>query len=84
MLGLATPVLLGLYLVAKRIVFAYKRDHAAAQREAMDAARPARPALLASVSPVHAVTAGPAITMTGLALVAMYLLNTYVLYLYGE
>jgi cation:H+ antiporter len=62
--------------------------------------------LLASVSPVHAVTAGSAITMTGLALVglffkprsrllravswvslglvAMYLLNTYVLYLYGE
>lgn len=73
--------------MAKRIVFAYKRDHAAAQREAMDAARPARPArpaLLASVSPVHAVTAGSAITMTGLALVAMYLLNTYVLYLYGE
>ena len=81
MLGLATPVLLGLYLVAKRIVFAYKRDHAAAQRDAMDAARPA---LLASVSPVHAVTAGSAITMTGLALAAMYLLNTYVLYLYGE
>ena len=81
MLGLTTPVFLGLYLVAKRIVFAYKRDHAAAQRDAMDAARPA---LLASVSQVHAVTAGPAITMTGLALVAMYLLNTYVLYLYGE
>lgn len=62
--------------------------------------------LLAHVSPVHAVTAGSAITMTGLAmvglffkpgsrvlravgwislgLVAMYLLNTYVLYLYGE
>jgi cation:H+ antiporter len=62
--------------------------------------------LLANVSPVHAVTAGTAITMTGLAmvglffkpgsrvlravgwvslgLVAMYLLNTYVLYLYGE
>jgi len=62
--------------------------------------------LLASVSPVHAVTAGSAITMTGLALVglffkptgrvlrfiswvslglaAMYLLNIYVLYLYGE
>lgn len=77
MLGLTTPVLLGLYLVAKRIVFAYERDRAAAQRDAMDAAR-------ASVSPVHAVTAGPAITMTGLALVAMYLLNTYVLYLYGE
>jgi cation:H+ antiporter len=63
-------------------------------------------ALLASVSPVHAVTAGSAITMTGLAmvglffkpggrvmravswislgLVAMYLLNTYVLFLHGE
>lgn len=62
--------------------------------------------LLASVSPVHAVTAASAITMTGLALVGlffkprgrvlqamswvslglvtMYLLNTYVLYLYGE
>ena len=62
--------------------------------------------LLASVSPVHAVTAGSAITMTGLALVglffkptgrvlrfiswvslglaAMYWLNIYVLYLYGE
>lgn len=62
--------------------------------------------LLASVSQVHAVTAGSAITMTGIALVglffkptgrvlramswvslglvAMYLLNTYVLYLYGE
>jgi len=62
--------------------------------------------LLASVSPVHAVTAASAITMTGLTLVglffrpssrvlravgwislglmAMYLLNTYVLYLYGE
>jgi cation:H+ antiporter len=58
------------------------------------------------VSPVHAVTAGSAITMTGLAmvglffkpggrvmravswislgLVAMYLLNTYVLFLHGE
>jgi cation:H+ antiporter len=63
-------------------------------------------ALLASVSPVHAVTAGSAITMTGLAMVglffrpigramrtvswislgmvAIYLLNTYVLFLYGE
>jgi cation:H+ antiporter len=62
--------------------------------------------LLANVSPVHAVTAASAITMTGLAtvglffrpgsrvlravgwislgLLAMYLLNTYVLYLYGE
>ncbi len=62
--------------------------------------------LLAEVSPVHAVTVGSAITMTGLAmvgllfkaggrvlrvvswislgLVAMYLLNTYVLYLHGE
>lgn len=62
--------------------------------------------LLAAVSPVHAVTAGSAITMTGLAMVglffkpggrvlrsiswislglmAMYLLNTYVLYLHGE
>ena len=62
--------------------------------------------LLASVSPVHAVTAGSAITMTGLAMVglffkptgrvmravswislgllAMYLLNTYLLYLYGD
>jgi len=62
--------------------------------------------LLASVSPAHAVTAGSAITMTGIALVglffkptgrvlramswvslglvAMYLLNTYVLFLYGE
>lgn len=62
--------------------------------------------LLSSVSPVHAVTAGSAITMTGLAmvglffkpesrvlravgwvsmgLIALYLLNTYVLYLYGE
>lgn len=62
--------------------------------------------LLAAVSPVHAVTVGSAITMTGLAmvglffrpggrvlravgwvslgLVAMYLLNTYVLYLCGE
>jgi hypothetical protein len=62
--------------------------------------------LLASVSAVHAVTAGSAITMTGLAMVglffkprgrvmrtvswislgmvAIYLLNTYVLFLYGE
>jgi cation:H+ antiporter len=62
--------------------------------------------LLAEVSAVHAVTAASAITMTGLAMVglffkpvgrvlraiswvslglmAMYLLNTYVLYLYGE
>lgn len=62
--------------------------------------------LLAAVSPVHAVTAGSAITMTGLAMVglffkpggrvlrsiswislglmAMYLLNTYVLFLHGE
>lgn len=62
--------------------------------------------LLASVSPVHAVTAGSAITMTGLAMVglffkptgrvmravswislgllAMYLLNTYLIYLYGD
>ena len=62
--------------------------------------------LLASVSTVHAVTAGSAITMTGLAMVglffkpdsrvlravgwvslglmALYLLNTYVLFLYGE
>lgn len=62
--------------------------------------------LLVDVSMVHAVTAGSAIIMTGLAtiglffkpssrvlravgwvslgLVAMYLLNTYVLYLYGE
>jgi cation:H+ antiporter len=63
-------------------------------------------ALLADASPVHAVTAGSAITMTGLAmvglffkpgsrvlravgwvslgLVAVYLLNTYVLYLHGD
>lgn len=63
-------------------------------------------ALLAAVSPVHSVTVGSAITMTGLAmvglffrpggrvlraiswvslgLIAMYLLNTYVLYLHGE
>ncbi|MBK1685649.1 sodium:calcium antiporter [Rhodoferax fermentans] len=62
--------------------------------------------LLANVSPVHAVTAASAITMTGLALVGlffkpggrvlramswislglvcMYLLNTYVLFLFGE
>lgn len=62
--------------------------------------------LLASVSPVHAVTASSAITMTGLAmvglffkpsgrvlrvfswvslgLVAMYLLNNYVLFLHGD
>jgi cation:H+ antiporter len=62
--------------------------------------------LLANVSPVHAVTVGSAITMTGLAMVglffkpgsrvlravgwislglmAMYLINTYVLYLHGE
>ena len=62
--------------------------------------------LLAEVSAVHAVTAASALTMTGLAMVglffkpggrvlraiswvslglaAMYLLNTYVLYLYGE
>jgi len=62
--------------------------------------------LLADVSMVHAVTAGSAIIMTGLAmiglffkpvsrvlravgwvslgLVAMYMLNTYVLYLYGD
>lgn len=63
-------------------------------------------ALLANVSPVHAVTVGSAITMTGLAMVglffkpgsrvlravgwvslglmAMYLLNTYILFLHGE
>lgn len=63
-------------------------------------------ALLASVSALHAVTAGSAITMTGLAMVglffrpsgrvlravgwvslgllAMYLINTYVLYLHGD
>jgi len=62
--------------------------------------------LLADVSPMHAVTAASAITMTGLALVglffkpagrvlramswvslglmSMYLLNTYVLFLFGE
>lgn len=196
--GFTAPVLLGLYLVAMRTVFAYERDHAVAQVDAVDACMPTlrtviirfitaasvvagagvwlpfvatdladvmgwnksfvgslfvalatslpelavtlsavrigaldmaignllgsnlfnvaiiavddifyRPgALLAAVSPVHAVTAGSAITMTGLALVglffkptgrvlrfmswislglaAMYLLNTYVLYLYGE
>lgn len=196
--GLATPVLLVLYLVAMRTVFAYERDHAAAVSESLDETLPPlrravmrfalaagvvagagvwlpfvatdlasamawnksfvgslfvamatslpelavtlsalrmgaldmaignllgsnlfnvviiaiddlfyHPGvLLASVSPVHAVTAGSAITMTGLALVglffkprgrvlrvmswvslglvAMYLLNTYVLYLYGE
>lgn len=196
--GLTTPVLLALYLVAMRSVFAYERDHAALERVEVDAALPAlhtavvrfaiaacvvagagiwlpfvatdlanamgwnksfvgslfvalatslpelavtlsalrmgaldmaignllgsnlfnvaiiavddlfyRPGvLLASVSPVHAVTAGSAITMTGLAmvglffkpggrimravswislgLVAMYLLNTYMLFLYGE
>lgn len=63
-------------------------------------------ALLAATSQVHAVTAGSALTMTGLAmvglffkpvsrvlglvgwvslgLIVMYVLNTYVLYLYGE
>lgn len=196
--SLTTPVLLTLYLIAMRTVFAYERDHAALETVALDAALPAmrtavirfalaacvvagagiwlpfvatdlanvmawnksfvgslfvamatslpelavtlsalrmgaldmaignllgsnlfnvaiiavddlfyRPgALLASVSPVHAVTAGSAITMTGLAIVglffrpsgrvmraiswvslglaAMYLLNTYVLYLHGE
>lgn len=196
--GLTTPVLLALYLVAMRTVFAYERDHAAQETVELDAALPAlraavirfafaacvvagagiwlpfvatdlanamgwnksfvgslfvalatsmpelavtlsalrmgaldmaignllgsnlfnvaiiavddmfyRPgALLASVSPLHAVTAGSAITMTGLAmvglffkptgrimraiswislgLVAMYLLNTYVLFLHGE
>lgn len=194
--GFATPVLLGLYLVAMRTVFAYERDHAVALVDAQDDDLPTlraavihftvaacvvagagvwlpfvatdlavvmgwntafvgslfvalatslpelavslsalrlgaldmaignllgsnlfnvviiavddlfyRPGvLLASVSPVHAVTAGSAITMTGLALVglyfrpagrvlrtmswvslglvAMYLLNTYVLFLY--
>jgi len=196
--GLTTPVLLGLYLVAMRTVFAFERKHAVAQATVQNAALPAlrtaitrfgiaasvvcaagvwlpfvatdlahamgwnksfvgsifvalattlpemavtlsalrmgaldmaignllgsnlfnvailavddlfyRPgALLASVSLVHAVTAGSAITMTGLALVglffkpsgrvlramtwvslglaAMYFLNTYALYLYGE
>jgi cation:H+ antiporter len=196
--GLTTPILLALYLVAMRTVFAYERDHSALQTVALDVPLPAlrtaiarfavaacvvtgagiwlpfvatdlanamdwnksfvgslfvalattmpelavtisalrmgaldmaignllgsnlfnvmiisvddffyRPGpLLASVSPLHAVTAGSAITMTGLAmvglffkpggrvlrviswvslgLVAMYLLNTYVLYLHGE
>jgi cation:H+ antiporter len=196
--GLATPILLALYLIAMRTVFAYERDHAALETVELDAALPAlraavirfalaacvvagagiwlpfvatdlanamgwnksfvgslfvalatsmpelavtlsalrmgalemaignllgsnlfnvviiavddlfyRPgALLASVSPLHAVTAGSAITMTGLTmvglffkptgrvmraiswislgLVAMYLLNTYVLFLHGE
>ena len=196
--GLTTPVLMGLYLVAMRTVFAYERDHAMAVAGELDAALPAlRTAvtrfalaacvvagvgiwlpfvatdlanamawnksfvgslfvalvtslpelavtlsalrlgaldmaignllgsnlfnvviialdhlfylpgvLLADVSPVHAVTAGSAITMTGLAmvglffkpgsrvlravgwvslgLVAMYLLNSYLLYLHGE
>lgn len=196
--GLATPVMLGLYLVAMRTVFAYERDHAIAKVDALADSLPElrtavirfalaafvvagagvwlpfvatdlantmawnksfvgslfvalatslpelavtlsalrmgaldmaignllgsnlfnvaiitvddlfyRPGvLLASVSPVHAVTAASAITMTGLALVglffkpagrvlramswvslglmSMYLLNTYVLFLYGE
>lgn len=196
--GLTTPVLLALYLVAMRTVFAYERDHAALETVEVDAELPAlrtsvirfalaacvvagagiwlpfvatdlanamgwnrsfvgslfvalatslpelavtlsalrmgaldmaignllgsnlfnvaiiavddlfyRPGvLLASVSPVHAVTAGSAIIMTGLAmvglffkpggrvmravswislgLIAMYLLNTYVLFLHGE
>lgn len=196
--GLTTPVLLVLYLVAMRSVFAYERDHAVQVATELDATLPAlrtaiirfalaacvvagagvwlpfvatdlanamgwnksfvgslfvalatsmpelavtlsalrmgaldmaignllgsnlfnvlilavddvfyRPGvLLAHVSPVHAVTAASAITMTGLAMVglffkpgsrvlravgwislgllAMYLLNTYVLYLYGE
>lgn len=196
--GLTTPVLLALYLVAMRTVFAYERDHAALETVQVDDALPtlrtavirfamaacivagagiwlpfvatdlanamgwnksfvgslfvalatslpelavtlsalrmdaldmaianllgsnlfnvaiiavddlfySPGALLASVSPVHAVTAGSAITMTGLAmvglffkpggrvmqavswislgLVAMYLLNTYVLFLHGE
>lgn len=196
--GLVTPVLLALYLVAMRTVFAYERDHAALETVEVDAALPAlrtavirfamaacvvagagiwlpfvatdlanamgwnksfvgslfvalatslpklavtlsalrmgtldmaignllgsnlfnvaiiavydlfyRPGvLLASVSPVHAFTAGSAITMTGLAmvglffkpggrvmravswislgLVAMYLLNTYLLFRHGE
>jgi cation:H+ antiporter len=195
---LTTPVLLALYLVAMRTLFAYERDHVALQTVDVDAALPALPkavirfamaacvvagagiwlpfvatdlanamgwnksfvgslfvalatslpelavtlsalrmgalnmaignllgsnlfnvaiiavddlfyrpgVLLASVSPVHAVTAGSAITMTGLAMVglffkpggrvmrtvswislgmvAIYLLNTYVLFLYGE
>lgn len=101
-LGWITPVLLGLYLVAMRTVFAYERDHAAAQVEALDDLQPTLP----SVSPIHAVTAATAITMTGLVLVglffwptgrvlralswaslglvAMYLLNNYVLFLYGD
>lgn len=196
--GLTTPVLLGLYLIAMRTVFAYERNHAVPHRGAPDTALPQlrtaivrfalaacvvagagvwlpfvatdlshamewnksfvgslfvalatslpelavtisalrigaldmaisnllgsnlfnlaiiavenvlyRPdMLLASVSPAHAVTAGSAITMTGIALVglffkptgrvlramswvslglvAMYVLNTYVLFLYGE
>ena len=196
--GLTTPVLLGLYLVAMRTVFAYERDHAVAKTATLDDQRPTlrtalirfaiaacvvagagvwlpfvasdlanamawnksfvgslfvalatslpelavtlsalrlgaldmaignllgsnlfnvliiavddlfyRPGvLLANVSPVHAVTAASAITMTGLALVglffkpggrvlramswislglvSMYLLNTYVLFLFGE
>jgi cation:H+ antiporter len=196
--GLTTPVLLGLYLIAMRTVFAYERNHAVLHRGAPDTALPQlrtaivrfalaacvvagagvwlpfvatdlshamewnksfvgslfvalatslpelavtisalrigaldmaisnllgsnlfnlaiiavenvlyRPdMLLASVSPAHAVTAGSAITMTGIALVglffkptgrvlramswvslglvAMYVLNTYVLFLYGE
>jgi len=196
--GLTTPVLLGLYLIAMRTVFAYERNHAVLHRGAPDTALPQlrtaivrfalaacvvagagvwlpfvatdlshamewnksfvgslfvalatslpelavtisalrigaldmaisnllgsnlfnlaiiavenvlyRPGmLLASVSPAHAVTAGSAITMTGIALVglffkptgrvlramswvslglvAMYVLNTYVLFLYGE
>lgn len=196
--GLTTPILLGLYLVAMRTLFAYERDHAVKAETASDDALPTlrtaiwrfvmaacvvavagvwlpfvatdlalsmawnksfvgslfvafatslpelavtvsalrmgaldmaignllgsnlfnvfiiavddvfyRPGvLLADVSPVHAVTAASAITMTGLALVglffkpfgrvlrtmswvslgiiAMYLLNIYVLYLYGE
>ncbi len=196
--GLTTPILLGLYLVAMRTLFAYERDHAATSETARDETLPTlrtaiwrfamaacvvagagiwlpfvatdlahamawnksfvgslfvafatslpelavtvsalrmgaldmaignllgsnlfnvfiiavddvfyRPGvLLAHVSPVHAVTAASAITMTGLALVGlffkpavrvlrtmswvslglagMYLLNIYVLYLYGE
>ena len=196
--GLTTPILLVLYLVAMRTVFAYERDHTKVEATAVDTSLPSlrgsitrfalaasvvagagiwlpfvatdlanamgwnksfvgslfvamatslpelavtlsalrmgaldmaignllgsnlfnvliiaiddlfyRPgSLLAAVSPVHAVTVGSAITMTGLAMVglffrpggrvlraiswislglmAMYLLNTYVLYLYGE
>ncbi|WP_180127720.1 sodium:calcium antiporter [Rhodoferax sp. BLA1] len=196
--GLTTPVLLGLYLVAMRTVFAYEHEHAVAQTDTLDNQLPAlrtalirfalaacvvagagvwlpfvatdlanamawnksfvgslfvalatslpelavtlsalrigalemaignllgsnlfnvviiavddlfyRPGvLLANVSSVHAVTAASAITMTGLALVGlffkpggrvlramswislglvcMYLLNTYVLFLFGE